>query len=355
MAPDGQRVAPPVAAPWCLRLRDSTDVLGTGFLLTPQLALTCRHVVTGASGDLHADLVGARAWGSRAEPVPEQPADGDGHIGPDVAMVRLDAAAPISEGAPIGPQEPPAFGTLLVAFGFPLEYRWQEESENPGIWARLVVDGPDKSGGRLWLQSQHSHGHAVLPGLSGGPVIDPESGLVVGMISGTSVDQRAALMIPVRVLADSHPSLREMLRLGAAADPAFRGGLDALTDGNYQVALADFRAVCARWPDDTDSWFYVALAALGGQRPRAHPTAYVEEIDRLLAHAASLADPAPHVLALWALIREDHHRSRGIRARPNDTELRARITKVSTWHAREICRHVPAPETATWRTLNQWR
>lgn len=338
-----------MALPWCLRLRDSDDVLGTGFLLTPRLALTCRHVVAGASGDVQVDLVGPRKWTSRAEHAAASDAEG----GPDVAVLRLDAAAPVLAGAPIGPAEPPAFGTLLVAFGFPLEYRWEEESENPGIWARLIVDGPDKSGGRLWLQSQHPYGHPVLPGLSGGPVVDPESGLVVGMISGTSVAQRAALMIPVRALAASHPGLREILRPGATADPVFRSGLDGLAAGNYQAALADFRAVCARWPNAPDTWFYVALAALGGQRPRAHPTAYVEEIDRLLAHAASLADQAPHVLALWALVREDHHRSRGIRVRPSDTELRAGITEVSTWHAREICRHVPAPETATWRALNQ--
>jgi Trypsin-like peptidase domain len=349
VAPDRQGLA----APWCLRLRDSAYVLGTGFLLTQRLALTCRHVVAGASGDVHADLVGPQAWGSKAELYPEHAPSGEAEGGPDVAVLRLDAAAPVRAGAPIGPPEPPAFGTLLVAFGFPLEYRWGEEAENPGIWARLIVDGPDKSGGRLWLQSQHPHGHPVLPGLSGGPVIDSESGLVVGMISGTSVDQRAALMIPVEALAASHPGLGEMLRPGAGADPVFRSGLDALAAGNYQAALADFRTVCARWPNAPDTWFYVALAALEGQRPRAHPTAYVEEIDRLLAHAASLADLAPHVLALWALVREDHHRSRGIRARPSDTELRAWITEVSAWHAREICRHVPAPETTAWRALNQ--
>lgn len=354
MASDGQGLAPPVAAPWCLRLRDSIELLGTGFLLTPRLALTCRHVLADAHGDVRADLVGSLAWSSRAEPDAEHaPAGHDPEGGLDVAVLRLDAAAPVRAGAPMGPQEPPAFGTLLVAFGFPLRYPWGDEPENPGVWARLIVDGPDKAGGRLWLQSQHPHGHPVLPGLSGGPVIDPESGLVVGMITGTSVDHRAALMIPVGALATSHPKLREMLRPGAAADPVFRGGLDALAAGNYQAALADFRAVCARWPNAPDTWYYVSLAALGGQRPRAHPTAYVEEIDRLLAHAASLSDRGPHVLALWALVREDHHRSRGIRARPSDTELRARITAVSAGHSREICRHVPAPETTTWRALNQ--
>ncbi len=362
MAPDGQRLAPPVAAPWCLRLRDSVEVLGTGFLLTPRLALTCRHVLVGASGDLNADLVGPEAWSSRAKPDAEWvtqgehvPPDGDAGSGPDVAVLRLDAAAPVVAGAPIGPPEPPAFGALLVAFGFPLEYPWEDEPENPGIWARLIVDGPDKAGGRCWLQSQNPHGHPVVPGLSGGPVIDPESGLVVGMITGTSVNQRTALMIPVGVLAASRPDLRGMLRPGVTADPVFRGGLDALAAGNYQAALAGFRAACARWPDAPDAWYYVALSALSGQRPRAHPTPYVEEIDRLLAHAASLTDRGSHVLALWALVREDHHRSRGVRARPNDAELRADITEVSAGHAREICRHVPAPETTTWRTLNQQR
>lgn len=361
MAPDGQGLAPPVAAPWCLRLRDSVEVLGTGFLFTPRLALTCRHVLADARGDVHADLAGPGAWSSRAEPETRQvpqgeyaPPGGDPGSGPDVAVLRLDSAAPLA-GAPIGPPEPPTFGTLVVAFGYPLGYQWGDEPENPGIWARLIVDGPDKAGGRYWLQSQHPHGHPVVPGLSGGPVIDPASGLVVGMITGTSVDQRTALMIPVGMLAASHPDLLEMLRPGVTADPVFRGGLEALAAGNYPAALAGFRAACARWPAAPDAWYYVALSALSGQRPRAHPTAYVAEIDRLLAHAASLANRGPHVLALWALVREDHHRSRGVRARPSDAELRAEITEVSAGHAREICRHVPAPETTTWRVLNQQR
>ncbi len=331
-------------------------MLGTGFLLTPRLALTCQHVLAGASGNVHADLVGPGAWSSRVEPDAEYaPPGGDPGYGPDVTILQLEATAPVRAGAPIGPLEPPSFGTLLVAFGFALPYRWGEEPENPGIWARLIVDGPDKAGGRLWLQSQHPHGHLVMRGLSGGPVIDPESGLVVGMITGASVDYRAALMIPVRAIAAGRPRLWEKLRPGATADPVFRGGLAALTAGNYAAALADFRAVCARWPSAPDTWYYVVLAALGGQRPRAHPTAYIEEIDRLLAHAASLAGRGPHVLALWALIREDHHRSRGIRAAPSDTELRAQFTTVSAGHAQEICQHVPTPEATTWQVLNQQR
>lgn len=349
MAAGGQGIALPTTTPWCLRLRDGGGVLGTGFLVASRLALTCRHVLANATGDIYADLATSDRWSSTV--------NADGQIeapdeGPDVMLIRLSEPAPVSSVAPIGPSEPPSFGTILAAFGFPLAFPLADEPENPGVWARLVVDGFDMRGERIWLVSQNPHGQQVVPGLSGGPVIDPRSGLVVGMITRTWVNQRSALMIPVAALTASHPDLRKILQPRVPADPEFRHGLEALAVRNYPAALVSFRAVCARWPENPDTWYYVALAALNGQRPRAHSTAYVEEIDRLLEHAASLPSLEPHVLALWALIREDHYRSRGIRAVPSDDELRPRATSVSAGHAREICRHVPAPETLTWQGLN---
>ena len=165
-----------------------------------------------------------------------------------------------------------------------------------------------------------------------------------------------ALMIPVRALAACSPVLREILRSGVSSDREFTRGLNALNSRNYPAALTDFRAVCARRPEHPDTWFYVALAALRGQRPRTHFTPYIEEIGRLLEHAASLSPSQPHVLALWAVLKEDHHRVLGLdEGVPGAEKLRRAATSITAEHAAEICDHVPAPETPTWRELQRRR
>jgi hypothetical protein len=227
---------------------------------------------------------------------------------------------------------------------------------DPGIWAQVVVDGFDLRSEQLQLTNQAAHGAPLRRGFSGGPVVDPLTGLIAGMLMDGSEAHRFALMSPVRTLARCSPVLRELLSRGMPSDPGFGRGMKALASRDYPGALADLRAVCARWPEDPDAWYYAALAALRGQRPRAHPTPYVDEIARLLEQAASLSPGQPHVLALWALLKEDHHRVLGLdEGVPPADRLRSAAASVDAEHALEICGHVPAPETPTWRELNNRR
>lgn len=358
---------PTAEAPWALRIRDcnSHAVRGTGFLIAQGLAMTCWHVIQKKEGRritacdrVEVDFAGPHERRTEARPVGTSPET----IAADVAILELNepGCAPT---APIGPIEPPLAGTPLAVFGFPaipvptsVPAVLRKNLLDPGIWAQVVVDGFDLRSEQLQLTSHNAHGAQIRRGFSGGPVVDPQTGLIAGMLTDASEAHRFSLMSPVRTLARCSPMLRKLLLSGMLSDPAFARGMKALTSRDYSGALADLRAVCARWPEDPDAWYYVALAALRGQRPRAHSTPYIDEIGRLLEQAASLPPRQPHVLALWALLKEDHHHAFGLdEGVPPAEKLRSATGSVNIEHALEICDHVPAPETPTWRELNRRR
>lgn len=370
-APAHTPMMPTLTAPWRLAVRnDARTVLGTGFLVAPGLALTCAHVVAkNRTGPLW-----VQCGGPGTRPARVHPSGLTATQTADVALLELED--PVTDIAPAtpGPAEPPPVGALLAAFGFPRlstargSARPERQpdggdaadgrgrSVETGIWVPVRVDGYDLTGERIQLTSGNPHGVPVQPGFSGGPVIDPQRDLVVGMISHALAGQPASLMIPIRSLAACSPELRAILMPGALADREFSQGLAALESGNYPAALSAFRAVCARYPENADIWYYVTLAALRGQRPRAHAPSYIGELSGLLAQAAGLSPASPHVLALWALIKEDHYRARGMSGgAPTVEELRRGGSLVSPAHATQICRHVPAPETGTWQELDHRR
>ena len=304
---------PPVAAPWRLAICDDARwILGTGFLITPRFALTCAHVLPENHGDLWVQCGGTGTSPTRAHPsslAETRPAD--------VALLELDEPLEgITPAAP-GPVEPPSAGTLLEAFGLPRKGRVREAASNghqpdaggapktpgagveTGIWVPVRVDGEDLTGQRIQLSSRSPHAMPFQHGFSGGPVIEPQSDLVVGMLSHTQPAQPLSLMIPVRTLVDCSPVLRAILLPPTPADREFNEGLAALRSGNYPAALTAFRAVCARHPENADVWYYVALSALRGQRPRAHAPGYITDISGLVEQAASLSPgPAPRARPL---------------------------------------------------------
>jgi hypothetical protein len=98
------------------------------------------------------------------------------------------------------------------------------------------------------------------------------------------------------------------------------------------------------------------LAALHGRRPRAHARGFIEEISELLEQAARIPPPMPHVLALWALIKEDYYHARGLGdGTPTLEQLRRGCSAITPAHAAELCLHVPAMETRTWKELDYRR
>lgn len=355
----------PGRAPWRLAvLNDARIILGAGFLISPELALTCAHVVANYTAADRAAPLRVQCGGADSRLIPARVHDLPGDGEPDVAVLEL--AQPVTGIAPAlpGPAEPPPMGSLLAAFGFPRMHRAREPEERPaagalvetGIWVPVSVDGFDLAGQRIQLTSRNPQGMPVQRGFSGGPVIDPDGDLVAGMICHALPGYPMSLMIPIGTLSDVSPQLRASLRPRIPAEREFGQGLAALQAGNYAAALANFRVLCARHPEHADTWYYVVLAALHGRRPRAHARGFIEEIAELLEQAARIPPPKPHVLALWALIKEDFYHARGLAGgTPTLEQLRRGCSAITPGHAAELCLHVPAVETRTWKELDYRR
>ncbi|WP_405887143.1 trypsin-like peptidase domain-containing protein [Streptomyces longwoodensis] len=158
--------------------------LGSGFFIAPNWVLTCAHVVHGGErGDvavIHqsgADQAASVVAGEVVATLPDrtgQPPSGSWPA-PDLALVRL--REPVGHECVYVSERPTAYvseGKLLYAGWTVVGGRLQ------------VLDGPIEVQGTLggWSAgAQMRLGHNDLPyGVSGGPVVDPQRGEVIGVL-----------------------------------------------------------------------------------------------------------------------------------------------------------------------------
>lgn len=201
-----------LAATACIRLRNAAgDVVGSGFLVGPDLVATCAHVAASAAGaDPYAEAPPVMALAVDFPVLPGGPvarsarvhrwapiaADGTG----DVALLRLDAPTPP------GAVMPPVRGVdelwdhRFRVFGFP-DGRWD------GVWATGRIRASQGTG---WLQLQGTPGDQPIEGgFSGSPVWDDQTGAVVGMTVAADRDRdvTTAYLIPIKQVLGLDPEL----------------------------------------------------------------------------------------------------------------------------------------------------
>jgi tetratricopeptide (TPR) repeat protein len=175
--------------------------IGSGFLISKNLIISCSHVVKAALGtdgdnkivQLDMPLIAAGKYFmgkivfqdaekdiSCIEPIQNLP-----HTARSVPLVRTDSL----------------WGHTFRAFGFPQDHQ-------NGVWASGVLRS---NTGQGWLQVEDvkGPGFSVQPGFSGGLVWDEQLSAVVGMVvaAETDVAVKAAYCIPVQVLAEAYPPL----------------------------------------------------------------------------------------------------------------------------------------------------
>ncbi|MCF4140842.1 serine protease [Streptomyces sp. Tue 6430] len=165
------------------------EPVGAGFLLAPDVVLTCAHVVAYASGEGHgtaevaagtpvtldmpldADLAG-RSWTAEVEHYIEERDDGTG----DVAVLRVRGAVP--GGRPLALAEPAtAWDRRVGIVGF-------TQRRPGGSWYWGVLGGPTEEGWRQLSRTDETRPH-IEEGFSGSPVWDSRGRAVVGLVAVT--------------------------------------------------------------------------------------------------------------------------------------------------------------------------
>ncbi|WP_104814680.1 serine protease [Kitasatospora sp. MMS16-BH015] len=208
-----------------LRVRDGRgEAVGLGFLVAPDLALTCAHVVSAALGlrpqerpataarlevDLPlravADADGAGVAASVERWLPARVSGGG-----DVAVLRLEV--PLPGGRPVRLIEAEEVWEHPVrAFGFPA-------GRPGGVWHAGVLRAEQAHG---WVQADLAgRGYPVSRGFSGGPAWDEQLVGVVGMMAvAESGLPPVSYLIPTAGLLRAWPELREL----ALPPSPFRG------------------------------------------------------------------------------------------------------------------------------------
>lgn len=153
-------------------LRADGKVAGTGFLVAPNLAVTCAHVVVKADA-LDGDTIQVQ-FPNTEEKIPAvvEPQYWREIAKGDVAFLRLESTPQGMVPLRLGLAEHSPSGNPFTAFGYATAAGQQ------GIWARgnIINLLPDKS----YLQIR---AHEANHGMSGAPVLDEKRDVVVGMIT----------------------------------------------------------------------------------------------------------------------------------------------------------------------------
>ncbi|MFF7249292.1 trypsin-like peptidase domain-containing protein [Embleya sp. NPDC008237] len=240
-----------------VRVRGADGTIGgAGFLVAPDLVLTCAHVVSDvldlprdAPVHVGAEVVVDLPLADDEGDIPKSPAevlrwvpiraDQSG----DAALLRLRDALPGAVPLPMADAES-VWDHRARVVGF-------TDDHPDGIWHRGTFSGPT---GRGWVQLSRTTTEAahVRPGFSGSPVWDDDLGAAVGLMVAAQPAREAqqAFVLRTRALLREIPELAPVLR---PASP-FRG-LATFTEADTEVFFGR--------DDDVDR----VIAALRGDPP----------------------------------------------------------------------------------------
>ena len=169
----------------------ASDEGGSGVWIAPGTVLTCAHVVpVGHNSKVQVGWRGHILIGTVSEQVPDTPAGGLWPY-PDLAVIFVEDApdhpcAWLSEAAPV---------RELVAFG-------HSAALGEGLRPAEIVGWNGGSHAYGTGQFWQFKGNELVPGMSGGPVLDLATGAVCGILSVTIGEgaDRGGYIVPIEAL-----------------------------------------------------------------------------------------------------------------------------------------------------------
>ncbi|WBO62716.1 trypsin-like peptidase domain-containing protein [Streptomyces camelliae] len=166
---------------------------GSGFVLTPELVVTCAHVVEEAADEVLVRISGsADRTGTVIARHPPRRGGGEYYDSPDIALVSLGERLD-RQGVWLA-EEPPQAGAVVVARGF------SRFTAEPGVQRdslSMTVRGP--AGSLLGVKEDR-----IEVGLSGALVLDTTTGRVCGMVKASRKleEVQGGWIVPAHVIAE---------------------------------------------------------------------------------------------------------------------------------------------------------
>ncbi|MCA1706540.1 MAG: serine protease, partial [Actinobacteria bacterium] len=225
--------------------------VGVGFLVTQERILTCAHVVNLALGRdqhahdsptehdyLHVEFPLAEDAICRAQVQLWVPPPASGIRGGDIAGLLVRGKVPPGV-VPAQLSGDASAGRQVDVFGYP-----DAVARPDGVWASGKVAHEVRKD-LLQIDATHDGAWRAQPGFSGSPVIDLETGTVIGMFKAASTidEHRDSYAIPTRLLRESWEEVLAVL------PPNPYKGLEAFTQDDTKLFLgrdADTRELVAK-------------------------------------------------------------------------------------------------------------
>lgn len=210
----------PFVSAICAILNSNGTRIGTGFLISAQLVVTCAHVIEDAATPIQVKFNGQTTpisadlktdYWQKSKKV-------------DVAFLVLKDALPGVDPLPLGAAGVNQSGDIFQSFGYP------NLGELDGVHARGEMGGLTQEKGQSVLQLSSGD---LDQGHSGAPVWDVKRRVVVGMVASVSNPgarrkfQETALAIPSEVIWQICPDIQP-------SDTCPYNGLDTFTDETSQ-------------------------------------------------------------------------------------------------------------------------
>lgn len=178
---------------------------GTGFFVARDLVLTCAHVVSSGAATPSEALIGMR-WGDvpltgtllDAQPWPAVRGPDNIIPGPDLALIRVDEADFDHAWMSLSASPRLSFGASLYIVGHGTVY-----SMDPKMHSRTATFDEFDWDGKLI----HIAECEVPAGTSGGPLVDLEHALILGVVKANRMRdaEMGGLAVPVAAVRDTFP------------------------------------------------------------------------------------------------------------------------------------------------------
>ncbi len=125
-------------------------------------------------------------------------------------------------------------------------------------------------------------------------------------------------------------------------------GLYYLDFRRYKQAISALEKADERAVDNADIKYYLALAHIGGKRPKTLTLSQVREIEDYLEFAIELDNSQTHYYCLWALLKQDFYSLNGLRSSLPDVYTlleKAQHQECIQNEIHKMLEHVPVPSS----------